>query len=271
MLPVRTVVTTASRWSALNRKQAVAIRSQMRVYDRFRCPPAFLQLRSLSTTNSARSDALGAARYSLATKEQTTVAPANGDKVTSANAPPDDVDLMDKVELRVGLVKAVERHPDADMLYVLSVDLGESDPTGDVGRTIVSGLVKYYAMEELLQKKVVVFANMKARKLRGIVSQGMLLAASKMNVDDTRTVEVLEAPRDAQPGDRITTTCLGSQDGMPETSRLSKSLVKKQKDVDAFMEQLVLDDRTAMYKGRKLVAENGGSIRTQSMASGTIG
>ncbi|KAJ2402003.1 hypothetical protein GGI23_001016 [Coemansia sp. RSA 2559] len=172
------------------------------------------------------------------------------------------------------------RHPEADMLYVLSVDLGESDSvdrsTGRADRTIVSGLVKYYSSEELLGKRVVVFANIKPRKLRGVASQGMLLAASSME-NAMPKVEVLEAPEGSCPGDRVTAR-LGSQDGKDtpnrgglETNSSPKPLIKRQKIINAFIQDLRLDKRTAMYQGRSLVSENGGYIATKSMVSGTIG
>ncbi|KAI8320944.1 hypothetical protein GQ54DRAFT_245987, partial [Martensiomyces pterosporus] len=116
-------------------------------------------------------------------------------------------DPVDKVDLRVGLIESVEKHPEADMLYVLKVDLGEQSraepPDLDNRRTIVSGLVKHYQPEQLLHKKIVVLANMKPRKLRGITSQGMLLAASSSAGSGPAVVEVLEAPADARPGDLV--------------------------------------------------------------------
>ena len=78
------------------------------------------------------------------------------------------------LELRVGKVISVEQHPDADKLYVEKVDMGN----GDV-RTIVSGLKEYMDMEELNGKKVIVVANLKPAKLRGVKSEGMLLVGEK--------------------------------------------------------------------------------------------
>ncbi|MCL6489815.1 MAG: methionine--tRNA ligase [Alicyclobacillus mali] len=83
------------------------------------------------------------------------------------------IDLFDKVELRVGQVLACEKHPNADKLLVLQVDLG-----GET-RQIVSGIAKYYKPEELVGKKVVVVANLKPVKLRGQDSLGMILCASE--------------------------------------------------------------------------------------------
>lgn len=86
------------------------------------------------------------------------------------------IDELDKVKLKVGQIKTVERVEKADKLYKLTVDLGNET------RTIVSGLVKYYNEDELVGKQVVVVANLKPAKLRGIESQGMLLAAGDDDV-----------------------------------------------------------------------------------------
>ena len=64
----------------------------------------------------------------------------------------------------------------ADKLYKLTIDLGNET------RTIVSGLVPFYKEEELLNKQIVVVANLKPAKLRGIMSEGMLLAAGETDV-----------------------------------------------------------------------------------------
>ena len=76
-----------------------------------------------------------------------------------------------RAQLRVGLVKSVEAHPKADKLYVLKVDLGGEE------RQLVAGLRAYVKPEELLGKRVVVVANLEPANLRGVESQGMLLAA----------------------------------------------------------------------------------------------
>ena len=78
-----------------------------------------------------------------------------------------------KMDLRVGKVLEVGDHPNADKLFVLKVDMG-----GET-RRIVAGMRPYYAANELVGKNVVVFVNLKPVELRGIVSEGMVLAAEK--------------------------------------------------------------------------------------------
>jgi methionyl-tRNA synthetase len=78
-----------------------------------------------------------------------------------------------KVELRAGEIKTAERIPKADKLLRFTIDLGESEP-----RQILAGIAQYYEPEKLIGRKVIVVANLEPRKLRGLLSQGMILAAS---------------------------------------------------------------------------------------------
>ena len=91
----------------------------------------------------------------------------------------------------------VERHPEAESLYVEKIDLGEESGP----RTIVSGLVDFVPIEEMRERLVVVLCNLKPAKLKGIESRGMVLCAS---VDgDPKQVEPLLPPEGCAAGDRI--------------------------------------------------------------------
>jgi len=103
---------------------------------------------------------------------------------------------VSKLDVRVGTILSAEEHPEADSLYVEQIDLGEEEGP----RTIVSGLKKYVTLDEIIGKKVLVLANLKARNMRGIKSHGMLLCAS--NADHTE-VEPLAAPAEAVNGERV--------------------------------------------------------------------
>jgi methionyl-tRNA synthetase len=83
------------------------------------------------------------------------------------------IDDFLKIELRVGEIKVAERIPKADKLLRFEIDLGEGKP-----RQILAGLAEYYEPETLIGRKVVVVANLKPRKMRGLESQGMICAAS---------------------------------------------------------------------------------------------
>src|SRR5205085_6047625 len=83
------------------------------------------------------------------------------------------IDDFLKVDLRVGLVVSAERVKGSDKLMHMKVDIGEATP-----RTIVAGIAEAYAPEQLLNRKVVIVANLQPRKLKGIASDGMIVAAS---------------------------------------------------------------------------------------------
>lgn len=89
-----------------------------------------------------------------------------------------------KIELKLGTIIACEKHPKADRLYVEKIDLGN----GDV-RQIVSGIAQHFTCEELIGQKVVVVANLKSTKLRGVLSEGMILCAGDDNGLDLVSVK----------------------------------------------------------------------------------
>ena len=96
------------------------------------------------------------------------------------------------LDLRIGKVVSVEHHANAEQLYIVQLDMGNER------RQLVAGLRKYYTPEQLEGKHVVVCTNLKPAKIRGVTSQGMMLAA-----DDAERVVVLEAAK-TTPGDKVT-------------------------------------------------------------------
>jgi methionyl-tRNA synthetase len=98
-----------------------------------------------------------------------------------------------QMELKVGRVVSVDDHPQADKLIIIRVDLGEEQP-----RTLVAGLKPYYEPDELEGKLIVVVANLEPARLRGVESQGMLLAAQ-----DGEDVVVLTVDEDVAPGSKV--------------------------------------------------------------------
>lgn len=97
-----------------------------------------------------------------------------GNKPAAAAAAAETEDGPHRLDIRVGKVVAVEKHPDADTLYVEQIDVGEAEP-----RTVVSGLAKFVPIDEMLNRAVVVLCNLKPAKMRGIESKGMVLCTSK--------------------------------------------------------------------------------------------
>ena len=99
-----------------------------------------------------------------------------------------------KLDLRVGTIKKVEEIEGADKLYKLSVEIGKDK------RTICAGIKEHYSKDELKGKQVVVVCNLEPRKMRGVESQGMLLAAVS---DDHKKVILLSPEKKADSGWKI--------------------------------------------------------------------
>ena len=127
-------------------------------------------------------------------------------------APEITIDDFGKVDLRVGIVKLAEAVKGADKLLHLKVDIGEAEP-----RTIVAGIALAYKPEALVGRKVVIVANLAPRKLRGLTSQGMIVADSHCHLDD----EQFDSDREAaiERAREAGVKCLlaiGTGDGPPD-------------------------------------------------------
>jgi len=121
--------------------------------------------------------------------------PANKAKTAPVAEVAAEIEFQDfqKLDLRVGVVLEAEPHPDADRLLRLLVDIGEPEP-----RQIVAGLAEFYTPETLKGRTVTVLANLKPRKLRGLESQGMVLA-----VRTAEGMDLLASSGQAKPGDKV--------------------------------------------------------------------
>jgi aminoacyl tRNA synthase complex-interacting multifunctional protein 1 len=119
-------------------------------------------------------------------------------KAPTAPATP-AVPVPSMIDLRVGKVVDVKRHPDADSLYVESIDVGEEEP-----RTVCSGLVKYMSEDEIRGATVIVVCNLKPVTMRGVKSFAMLLCASEKGADGEKGgVEFVLPPAGSVAGERV--------------------------------------------------------------------
>lgn len=142
--------------------------------------PRIDKVKVMTEINEKKDDAADALK-GTAPKDSTSGSPPNegamaeGRGGSLAETGNDFITIDDflKVELRVGEIKVAERIPNADKLLRFEIDLGEEKP-----RQILAGLAEYYEPEKLIGRKVVVVANLKPRKMRGLESQGMICAAS---------------------------------------------------------------------------------------------
>jgi methionyl-tRNA synthetase len=135
------------------------------------------EIRNLGATAPATSRESAVTSHASAANHAPATSPADGGAPTTAAAAaaaPAKIGIEDfaKVELRVGVVKSAERIQGADKLLKLLVDVG------DEVRQVLAGIALAYAPEELVGRKVVIVANLAPRKMRGLESNGMLLAAS---------------------------------------------------------------------------------------------
>ncbi|KAK6499815.1 G4 quadruplex nucleic acid binding protein [Arthrobotrys musiformis] len=117
------------------------------------------------------------------------------------------------IDLRVGFIEKCVPHPDADSLYVSTIHCGDAEP-----RTVCSGLRNHIPIEEMQERYVVVVANLKPVKMRGIMSQAMVLAASPTlkegEVDDHKgPIELVAPPAGAKAGEKV---FFEGYDGTPE-------------------------------------------------------
>ena len=114
-------------------------------------------------------------------------------KPVTGPAPEITIEEFRRAALRTGVITAAVDHPNAERLLILTVDIGEPTP-----RQLVAGIRGAYQPAELVGKQVIVVANLKPASLRGVESQGMVLAAS----GDTAVV-LLSPERPVQPGTPI--------------------------------------------------------------------
>ncbi|CAF2987261.1 unnamed protein product [Rotaria sp. Silwood2] len=136
-----------------------------------------------------------------------------------------------RFDLRIGKIVSVEKHPDADSLYVEKIDVGEEKP-----RTVCSGLVKHLQIGDLDQKLVVVLCNLKPAKMRGITSEAMVMCASTPD-----KVEILEPPSNSKLGDRI--ECEGYDCSSPDAQ------IKKELSDQILPDMTTNDKGEATFKG----------------------
>jgi methionyl-tRNA synthetase len=157
------------------------------------------------------------------------------------------------LDLEVGRITEVKRHPNAAKLYVERVQMGDGE------RQIVSGLVPFLKEEELLDKLVVIVKNLKPASLRGVESRGMLLAAEKDGV-----LEVL-SPDDAMPGDKVAVE--GAEAGK---SANSSAAALPEITIDQFAKvKLEVKAHEALVDGKRLLV-SGKPVKTVKLADGKV-
>uniref|UniRef100_A0AC35TK46 tRNA-binding domain-containing protein n=1 Tax=Rhabditophanes sp. KR3021 TaxID=114890 RepID=A0AC35TK46_9BILA len=156
-----------------------------------------------------------------------------------APAVEDTIDIG-RLDLRVGRIIKAERHPDAEALYLETIDLGEDKP-----RTVISGLVKHIPLDQMQNRLVVCLCNLKPAKMRGIESQAMVMCASTPD-----KVEIMEVDPSCKPGQKL---LCGSYVNRPDAV-----LNPKKKIWETCAPDLKVNtDGKATYKGEVVTVEGG--------------
>ncbi|HTA45857.1 MAG TPA: methionine--tRNA ligase subunit beta, partial [Bryobacteraceae bacterium] len=159
--PLESLEIAKLAWGQLPPEQKIGMIAP--VFPRIEAKSAIDRMRALEDEETARQAKLLGKPVSAKDSEGTIQPPS----------PKIDIDDFGKVDLRVGQVLSAERVKGADKLLHLKVDIGEPEP-----RTIVAGIATVYEPEKMIGRKVVIVANLHPRKLRGIESNGMIVAGS---------------------------------------------------------------------------------------------
>lgn len=159
-----------------------------------------------------------------------------------------------RLDLRVGKILSVEKHPDADSLYIEKVDLGEASP-----RTVVSGLAGLVPIENLDGQMCVFLCNLKAQKMRGVKSEAMIMCAS---VEEPRMVEPLFPPEGSSIGQSV---FIDGYQGKPDEELKPKKKIweKLQPDLK------VNSNGVAEWSGCSMMTELG-EVRAPTMVNAPI-
>lgn len=157
---------------------------------------------------------------------------------------------ISRIDLRVGKIVEVKYHEGADSLYVEKMDVGEKEP-----RNIVTGVRKHVTIDKMQGRHVIVFCNLKPNKIRGEVSQGMVMCAAS----EDGKVEIIDPPADAVAGDRITVEGFS---GEPDAL-----INPKKKILEKILPDLKTNDKCeVVYKGKPLQVQGKGGLKSQSLS-----
>ncbi|XP_044046039.1 aminoacyl tRNA synthase complex-interacting multifunctional protein 1-like [Siniperca chuatsi] len=176
-----------------------------------------------------------------------------GEEAEAAPSQEEDTVDVSRLDLRVGRIITALQLPETDSLYMEQVDVGEASP-----RTVVSELAKHIPVDQMQNRMVVLLCNLKPAKMRGVMSQAVVMCASSPD-----KVEILDPPSGAVPGDRVT---FQGFPGEPDEELNPKKMV---------WEQIQPDLRTdgqcvATYKGAAFEVVGKGVCKARTMSDTEI-
>lgn len=167
------------------------------------------------------------------------------------------------IDFRVGFIQKAIKHPDADSLYVSTIDVGDEEGP----RTVCSGLVKYFPLEAMQERYVVVVCNLKPVNMRGIKSTAMVLCGSN---DDS--VEFVEPPAGSKAGDKVFFEGFGDEEPLKQLNPKKKIWEQLQPHftTNDDLEVIFKDDEDKEKSVRKLTNKNGDVFRVASIAQACV-
>jgi methionyl-tRNA synthetase len=185
----------------------------------------------------------------------------NGD---GGEEPPEAFSDFKKIDLRVGEIISAEDHPDAEKLFLLKVDIGEAEP-----RQIIAGLKAYYSKDQMVGRKVIVVSNLKPAKLRGLRSEGMLLAADDEEIGGT-AVLLLRPSKDVPPGTKMNSGIVNSSSAIEyKDFQKARMIVSEVRDGTVLCNSLKVDIPTDSPE-RMAVVVDGESVIGLSDGNGCM-
>ena len=198
-------------------------------------------------------------RYAGSQQERSAEEPLGAQNADPQTASPKEIAdrFTELLDLRVAQIIGIEKHPNADNLYIETVEIAGEE------RVIVSGLAQHYTEAELLNKRIILAYNLRPAKLRGVLSRGMLLAASAEGPDGTELVDVLDAG-DIPTGTRVQLADAAgalrsaSQEELPEIS------------IDEFLSVPLLVKGYAVYAGDCPLSLQGNPVQTGKIDNGVV-
>ncbi|MGP1455922.1 MAG: methionine--tRNA ligase [Treponema sp.] len=159
------------------------------------------------------------------------------------------------IALKTAKIVSVTKHPEADKLFVETID----DGTG-TERVILSGLVPYFNAEDLVGSSIIIADNLKPRKMRGIESRGMLLAADYTDENGNAKIELVSAPEES-PGVLLTLEGAAQDQQVQKPARIDAELF--------FSVPLTVENYYVCAAGKKLLV-NGKPLMMKQVKNGTV-
>lgn len=204
----------------------------------------------------AASSSSSSAKPASSKSKQAPAQPKNDPKPAAEK----DAITINAIDLRVGIIRKVCKHDTAEKLYCEEIDVGEDAP-----RAIASGLVPYYSLEQMQDRKLIVVCNLKPRNLVGFKSHGMVLCASTTDADGTHRVEFVDPPAGSKPGDRIIA------EGLPSCEPFTPSKCDKSKAFEVVAPDLKVDQDGVMHwQGHRMICLTNGGSGAESCIAPTL-